>query len=116
MSRLGTVKVDAPRFPLIIRHCDERCAAYHADWADDALADGACCDNAQLALGKNVLVSFMPWNGYNYEDAILISERMVKDDVYTSIHIERHESEAVDTKLGPEEITRDSPNVGEDAL
>ena len=82
----------------------------------DALADGACCDNAQLALGKNVLVSFMPWNGYNYEDAILISERMVKDDVYTSIHIERHESEAVDTKLGPEEITRDIPNVGEDAL
>ena len=82
----------------------------------DALADGACCDNAQLALGKNVLVAFMPWNGYNYEDAILISERMVKDDVYTSIHIERHESEAVDTKLGPEEVTRDIPNVGEDAL
>ncbi len=82
----------------------------------DALADGACCDNAQLALGKNVLVAFMPWNGYNYEDAILISERMVKDDVYTSIHIERHETEAVDTKLGPEEITRDIPNVGEDAL
>lgn len=82
----------------------------------DALADGACCDNANLALGKNVLVAFMPWNGYNYEDAILISERMVKDDVYTSIHIERHEAEAVDTKLGPEEITRDIPNVGEDAL
>jgi DNA-directed RNA polymerase subunit beta len=69
-----------------------------------------------LALGKNVLVAFMPWNGYNYEDAILISERMVKDDVYSSIHIERHETEAVDTKLGPEEITRDIPNVGEDAL
>jgi len=82
----------------------------------DPLADGACCDNAELALGKNVLVAFMPWNGYNYEDAILISERMVKDDVYTSIHIERHESEAVDTKLGPEEITRDIPNVGEEAL
>jgi DNA-directed RNA polymerase subunit beta len=82
----------------------------------DALADGACCDNANLALGKNVLVAFMPWNGYNYEDAILISERMVKDDVYTSIHIERHETEAVDTKLGPEEITRDIPNVGEEAL
>ncbi|WP_025229227.1 DNA-directed RNA polymerase subunit beta [Fimbriimonas ginsengisoli] len=82
----------------------------------DPLADGACCDNAELALGKNVLVAFMPWNGYNYEDAILISERLVKDDVYTSIHIERHESEAVDTKLGPEEITRDIPNVGEDAL
>jgi DNA-directed RNA polymerase subunit beta len=82
----------------------------------DPLADGACCDNAELALGKNVLVAFMPWNGYNYEDAILISERMVKDDVYSSIHIERHETEAVDTKLGPEEITRDIPNVGEDAL
>jgi len=82
----------------------------------DPLADGACCDRGELALGKNVLVAFMPWNGYNYEDAILISERMVKDDVYTSIHIERHETEAVDTKLGPEEITRDIPNVGEDAL
>ena len=82
----------------------------------DPLADGACCDNSELALGKNVLVAFMPWNGYNFEDSILISERMVKDDVYTSIHIERHETEAVDTKLGPEEITRDIPNVGEDAL
>jgi DNA-directed RNA polymerase subunit beta len=82
----------------------------------DPLADGACTDGAELALGKNVLVAFMPWNGYNYEDAILISERMVKDDVYTSIHIERHETEAVDTKLGPEEITRDIPNVGEEAL
>jgi DNA-directed RNA polymerase subunit beta len=82
----------------------------------DALADGACVDGGELALGKNVLVAFMPWNGYNYEDAILISERMVKDDVYTSIHIERYETEAVDTKLGPEEVTRDIPNVGEDAL
>ncbi|CAN1515810.1 RpoB DNA-directed RNA polymerase, beta subunit/140 kD subunit [Fimbriimonadaceae bacterium] len=82
----------------------------------DPLADGACVDKGELALGKNVLVAFTPWNGYNYEDAILISERFVKDDVYTSIHIERHESEAVDTKLGPEEITRDIPNVGEDAL
>jgi len=84
--------------------------------AGDPLADGACVDEGELALGKNVLVAFMPWNGYNYEDAIIISERMVKDDVYTSIHIERHETEAVDTKLGPEEITRDIPNVGEDAL
>jgi DNA-directed RNA polymerase subunit beta len=84
--------------------------------ANDPIADGACCDRGELALGKNVLVAFMPWNGYNYEDAILISERMVKDDVYSSIHIERHETEAVDTKLGPEEITRDIPNVGEDAL
>ena len=82
----------------------------------DPLADGPTCDNGRLALGKNVVVAFMPWGGYNYEDAILISERMVKDDVYTSIHIERHETEAVDTKLGPEEITRDIPNVGEDAL
>jgi DNA-directed RNA polymerase subunit beta len=82
----------------------------------DPLADGATCDHAELALGKNVLVAFMPWGGYNYEDAILISERLVKDDVYTSIHIERHETEAVDTKLGPEEITRDIPNVGEEAL
>ena len=82
----------------------------------DPLADGACVDGGELALGKNVLVAFMPWGGYNYEDAILISERLVKDDVYTSIHIERHETEAVDTKLGPEEITRDIPNAGEDAL
>lgn len=82
----------------------------------DVLADGATCDKGRIALGKNVLVAYMPWGGYNYEDAILISERMVKDDVFTSIHIERHETEAVDTKLGPEEITRDIPNVGEDAL
>ncbi len=80
------------------------------------LADGANCDNGRLALGKNLIVAFMPWYGYNYEDAIVLSERLVKDDVFTSIHIERHESEAVDTKLGPEEITRDIPNVGEDAL
>ncbi len=84
--------------------------------AGDPLADGPCCDEAHLALGRNVVVAFMPWGGYNYEDAILISERLVKDDVYTSIHIERHEVEAVDTKLGPEEITRDVPNVGEEAL
>jgi len=82
----------------------------------DPLADGATTDTGRLALGQNVLVAFMPWGGYNYEDAILISERVVKDDVFTSIHIERHEVEAVDTKLGPEEITRDIPNVGEEAL
>lgn len=80
------------------------------------LADGACCEDGRLALGKNVTVAFMPWGGYNYEDAIILSERLVKDDVYTSIHIERHDTEAVDTKLGPEEITRDIPNVGEEAL
>lgn len=82
----------------------------------DPLADGPNTDQGRLALGKNLIVAFMPWGGYNYEDAILLSERLVKDDVFTSIHIERHETEAVDTKLGPEEITRDIPNVGEDAL
>ena len=73
-------------------------------------------EKGELALGRNVLVAFMTWDGYNYEDAIIMSERLVKDDVYTSIHIEEYESEARDTKLGPEEITRDIPNVGEDAL
>ncbi len=81
-----------------------------------ALADGPTCDQGHLALGKNLLVAFMPWHGYNYEDAILLSERLVTDDVYTSIHITRYDTEASDTKLGPEEITRDIPNVGEDAL
>ena len=73
-------------------------------------------EKGELALGRNVLVGFMTWDGYNYEDAIIMSERLVKDDVYTSIHIEEYESESRDTKLGPEEITRDIPNVGEDAL
>ena len=82
----------------------------------DVIADGPCTDGGQLALGQNILVAFMPWNGYNYEDAILLSRRLVKDDVYTSIHIEKYETEARDTKLGPEEITRDIPNVGEDVL
>ena len=80
------------------------------------IADGPSTDLGELALGKNVLVAFMPWNGYNYEDSILISERIVKDDVFTSIHIEEFEVAARDTKLGPEEITRDIPNVGEEAL
>ncbi len=80
------------------------------------LADGPSSDDGEMALGQNVLVAFMPWEGYNYEDAILISERMVKDDRFTSIHIEEYECEARDTKLGPEEITRDIPNVGEDSL
>ncbi|HHU90206.1 MAG TPA: DNA-directed RNA polymerase subunit beta [Clostridiaceae bacterium] len=84
--------------------------------AGDVLADGPSTDNGEIALGKNVLVGFMTWEGYNYEDAILISEELVRDDVYTSIHIEEYESEARDTKLGPEEITRDIPNVGEDSL
>ncbi len=80
------------------------------------LADGPCTELGELALGRNVLVAFMPWRGYNFEDAILVSERMVKDDYYTSIHIEEFEIEARDTKLGPEEITRDIPNVGEGYL
>ncbi len=82
----------------------------------EILADGPSMQDGELALGRNVLVAFMTWEGYNYEDAIIMSERLVKDDVYTSIHIEEYESEARDTKLGPEEITRDIPNVGEDAL
>jgi DNA-directed RNA polymerase subunit beta len=84
--------------------------------AGEVIADGPSTDLGELALGKNVIVAFMPWNGYNYEDSILISERIVKDDVFTSIHIEEYEVAARDTKLGPEEITRDIPNVGEEAL
>ncbi len=80
------------------------------------LADGSATEGGELALGQNILVSYMPWEGYNYEDAILISERLVYDDVYTSIHVEKYEIEARQTKLGPEEITREIPNVGEDAL
>ena len=80
------------------------------------LADSSSTDNGELALGQNVLVAFMSWEGGNYEDAILLSERLVRDDVYTSIHIEKYETEARDTKLGPEEITRDIPNVGDDSL
>jgi DNA-directed RNA polymerase subunit beta len=84
--------------------------------AGDIIADGPSTEFGELALGRNVLVAFMPWNGYNYEDSILISERIVKDDVFTSIHIEEFEVMARDTKLGPEDITRDIPNVGEEAL
>jgi DNA-directed RNA polymerase subunit beta len=84
--------------------------------AGDVLADGPCTDTGELALGKNLLVAFMPWEGHNYEDAIILSERLVKDDVLTSIHIEEHEVDARDTKLGAEEITRDIPNVSEDVL
>jgi DNA-directed RNA polymerase subunit beta len=80
------------------------------------LADGACTDGGEMALGRNLLVAFMPWEGYNYEDAIILSERLVQDDVLTSIHIEEHEVDARDTKLGAEEITRDIPNVSEDML
>jgi len=84
--------------------------------ADSVLADGPSMEQGELALGQNPLIAFMTWDGYNFEDAIAISERLVKDDIYTSIHIEEHESEARDTKLGPEEITREIPNVGDDAL
>ncbi|WP_413870049.1 DNA-directed RNA polymerase subunit beta, partial [Albidovulum sp.] len=82
----------------------------------EVIADGPCTDMGELALGRNVVVAFMPWNGYNYEDSIVISERILRDDVFTSIHIEEYEVAARDTKLGPEEITRDIPNVGEEAL
>ena len=82
----------------------------------DVIADGPSTQNGEMALGKNVLIAFSTWEGYNYEDAILLSERLVKEDVYTSIHIEEYDCECRDTKLGPEEITRDIPNVGEDSL
>jgi len=84
--------------------------------AGDVIADGPSTSNGEMALGKNPLIGFMTWEGYNYEDAVLISERLVQDDVYTSVHIEEYEAEARDTKLGPEEITRDIPGVGDDAL
>lgn len=82
----------------------------------DVIADGPSTDNGEIALGKNILIGFMTWEGYNYEDAILISEKLVKDDVFTSIHIEEYEAESRDTKLGPEEITRDIPNVSDESL
>ena len=84
--------------------------------AGDILADGPATKNGEMALGRNVIIAFSTWEGYNYEDAVLISERLVKEDVYTSIHIEEYDCECRDTKLGPEEITRDIPNVGDDAL
>ena len=83
---------------------------------EQIIADGPSCSEGEIALGKNVLIGFVTWEGYNYEDAILLNERLVREDVFTSIHIEEHETEARDTKLGPEEITRDIPNVGEDTL
>lgn len=82
----------------------------------DVLADGPNTDQGELALGRNVLVAYMPWNGYNFEDAIVISEKTVKEDTFTSIHISEFEVQARDTKLGPEEITRDIPNAGDEAL
>jgi len=98
--------------------CDQRPIVNKGDKVKkgDVIADGPSTDNGELALGRNVLVGFMTWEGYNFEDAILISEKLVKEDAYTSIHIEEYECEARETKLGPEEITRDIPNVGEDVL
>ena len=97
---------------------NQRPIVEEGDWvnAGEVIADGSSTDMGELALGRNVLVAFMPWGGYNFEDSILISERVVKDDFFTSVHIEEFECVARDTKLGPEEITRDIPNVGEDAL
>ncbi len=97
---------------------DQRPTAYKGQWVEKGtvLADSSSTDHGELALGQNVLVAFVSWEGGNYEDAILISEELVREDKFTSIHIEKHEIEARDTKLGPEEITRDIPNVGEDAL
>ncbi|MDF2564612.1 MAG: DNA-directed polymerase subunit beta [Massilibacillus sp.] len=97
---------------------NQRPIVYKGDKVDkkQVIADGPATDNGELALGFNVLVAFMPWEGYNYEDAILLSEKIVKEDIYTSIHIEEYECDARDTKLGPEEITRDIPNVAEEAL
>ena len=80
------------------------------------LSPTAATDHGEVSLGKNALIGFMTWEGYNYEDAVLLNERLVRDDVYTSIHIEEYSCESRDTKLGPEEITRDIPNVGEDML
>src|SRR5512134_1558572 len=84
--------------------------------ADQAISDSSSTDMGELALGRNILAAFMSWEGGNYEDAIVISDRLVRDDLFTSIHIEKHEMESRDTKLGPEEITRDIPNVGEESL
>ena len=97
---------------------NEHCIVFNGEHVekDEVIADGPSTDNGEVALGKNLLIGFMTWEGYNYEDAIILNERLIMDDVLTSIHIEKYEAEARDTKLGPEEITRDIPNVGEDAL
>ncbi len=97
---------------------NQRPIVFKGDHVDkgQVIADGASTSNGEIALGKNPLIGFMTWEGYNYEDAVLLSERLVRDDVYTSVHIEEYEAEARDTKLGPEEITRDVPGVGDDAL
>ena len=102
------------RTPASTRRCSSTRARRSS--AGDVLADGPATHNGELALGKNLLVAFMPWEGYNFEDAIILSERLVRDDVLTSIHIEEHEVDARDTKLGAEEITRDIPNLSEEIL
>lgn len=84
--------------------------------ANQPIADGPATSNGELALGYNIIVAYMPWEGYNYEDAILLSENLIKRDIFTSIHIEEYQCDARDTKLGPEEVTRDIPNVSEDSL
>ena len=93
----------------IVRKGDEVCAG-------DVLADGPSCDGGELALGQNLMIAYMPWEGYNYEDAIIVSERVVAEDLLTSIHISEYEVDARDTKLGPEEITREIPNISEDMI
>ena len=93
-----------------------RSSGRRAGRAGQPIADSSSTDHGELALGRNILVAFMSWEGGNYEDAIVISDRLVRDDLFTSIHIEKHEIESRDTKLGPEEITRDIPNVGEESL
>ena len=112
-KRGGTVTaVDAKTIEITVKKGE---APFRPSACQD-ITDGPATSNGEISLGKNALIGFMTWEGYNYEDAVLINEKMVRDDVYTSIHIEEHEVEARDTKLGPEEITRDIPNVGEDAL
>ena len=97
---------------------NQRSIVFHGEHVEEGevLADGPSTENGEVALGKNLLIGFMTWEGYNYEDAIILNERLIMEDVLTSLHIEKYESQARDTKLGPEEITRDIPNVGEDAL
>ena len=102
---------------VLLRHYASFRINEKGEWEDPTvLADGPATDQGEIALGQNILVGFMTWEGYNYEDAVLLNERLVREDLYTSIHIEEFELDSRDTKLGPEEITRDIPNVGEDAL
>ena len=113
-TRIGSRSSSGPtRAPASI---SDRSSTWAPGSSGPGLADSSSTDKGELALGQNILVAFLPWEGGNYEDAIVISERLVRDDLFTSIHIEKHEVEARDTKLGPEEITRDIPNVGDESL